>query len=109
MYVFGKLGSASFLALTEIKLKGFGGIEDVDGATKYARPCRPVKPLLMIWLERARSERQLAQRRWAAWPDKYDSALGGLLPGLLLLPSLDVVAVLSVLDCRRRKGREGTR
>jgi hypothetical protein len=38
------------------------------GATRYARPCRPMKPLLMIWEDRARSERQRAQRRCEVAP-----------------------------------------
>ncbi|KAI7288243.1 hypothetical protein KC345_g130 [Hortaea werneckii] len=76
---------------------GFGGVE--------ARPCRPVKPLLMIWEERARSAAQRAQRRWEAWPVRKASVVGGEEEELLEAE----VALLSVLDWRRRKGREGTR
>lgn len=33
------------------------------GATRYARPCRPVKPLLTTWLASAMSVAQVTQRR----------------------------------------------
>ena len=85
-------------------------MEDVEGATRYARPCRPVKPLLMIWEERARSEAQRAQRRWEAWPVRKESASGGLVLVVLSIErEREEDALLSVLECRLRKGREGTR
>lgn len=39
--------------------------------TRYARPWRPVKPLLIIWEVRQRWEAQPAQRRYEAWPSRY--------------------------------------
>lgn len=62
----------------------------------------------MIWEERARSERQRAQRRWEVAPVRKEGSSGE--------PLLDereleraVLVVDEVLDWRRRKGREGTR
>ena len=78
VYVLGRLGKASFFALAEFKPIGFGLIELPDGATRYARPWRPVKPLLIIWDESARSAAHLAQRRCEVWPLSKDSGLGGL-------------------------------
>jgi hypothetical protein len=80
-----------------------------EGATRYARPWRPVKPLLMIWVLRARSEAQRAQRRCEVWPVRKES-------GSLLMLELELVedaalvslALLTVLE-RRRKGKDGTR
>ena len=65
MYVFGKFGKASFLALMELLLRGgvAGGMHDWEAETRYARPWRPVKPLLMIWLLEAMSAMQRTQRR----------------------------------------------
>lgn len=87
-----------------------GEMELMEGATRYARPWRPVKPLLMIWELRARSEAQRAQRRWEAWPFRKESVSGGLVP--VELSSMEFVraeeALLSVLDFRRN-GSDGTR
>jgi hypothetical protein len=49
------------------------------GATRYARPCRPVKPLLMICDESARSDKQRAQRRCEVAPVRkaWSSFSGG--------------------------------
>lgn len=58
-------------------------------------------------MEEARSVRQREQRRWEEWPfrklwDGGEAAVEVL--------EVEVVEVLeSVLDLRRRKGREGTR
>lgn len=66
----------------------------------------------MIWDERARSERQRAQRRWEVAPVRKDGSEGS---GGELLPLEDereferAVLVVEVLDWRLRKGREGTR
>ena len=62
----GRLGRAlSFcLAVRRMVLGSDVDVDWLEGATRYARPCRPMKPLLMIWVVRARSERQRAQRRW---------------------------------------------
>jgi hypothetical protein len=80
------------------------------GATRYARPCRPVKPLLMICVLAARSAEQRAQRRWDVAPERK---LGGAGGELLWIDGegglVEIVLVLSVLDLRRRKGREGMR
>lgn len=38
------------------------------GETRYARPCRPVKPLLMICELRPKSAAQRAQRSRDTWP-----------------------------------------
>lgn len=68
-----------------------------------------MKPFEMIWLDKARSDRQRAQRRCEAWPVRNDSSIGEL---LAVLDTDDVREdlVLSMLDCRRRrKGLEGTR
>ena len=101
--MFGRFGRASFFAFGVGSSTGFGEIDDWDGATRYARPWRPVKPLLMIWLLSARSDRQRAHRRCEAWPVRYESAAGGLLGGLV------AEILLSVLDSRLRNGSEGTR
>lgn len=45
------------------------------GETRYARPYRPVNPLLMIWLVRAREALHLAQEMCAVWPERYDGRL----------------------------------
>lgn len=59
-------------------------------------------------MDKARSERQRVQRRWDVEPVRYES-----FDGELLVESAEVYeaaqALLSVLDCLRRKGREGTR
>ena len=87
-------------------------MELVEGATRYARPWRPVKPLEMIWLERAKSEAHRAQRRWELWPERKESGSGGLLGVLEVSLEIDGEreedAVLEALE-RRRKGREGIR
>ena len=62
----------------------------------------------MIWEERARSERQRAQRRCEAWPERKDSASGGEVE-LAVEETVREEIVLSMLDWRRRKGLEGTR
>lgn len=80
------------------------------GATRYARPCRPVKPLLMICEERARSERQRAQRRWEVAPVRKDGDEGSGGEPLPEERELErAVLVDEVLDWRLRNGREGTR
>ena len=110
MYVLGKLGRASFLDFAELISIGLGLMELVEGATRYARPCRPVKPLDIIWEESARSAAHLAQRRWEVWPPRSESESGGLVLAALSMESLrQDEALLSTLDCRLRKGREGTR
>ena len=66
----------------------------------------------MIWEERARSERQRAQRRWEVAPVRKDgsSVSGGELPPLEDEREFErAVLVVEVLDWRLRKGREGTR
>lgn len=66
----------------------------------------------MIWEERARSERQRAQRRWEVAPVRKDgsSDSGGELPPLEDEREFErAVLVVEVLDWRLRKGREGTR
>ena len=106
----GRFGSVSFLAFAVLRPMGFGVIELVDGATRYARPWRPVKPLDMIWEDNARSEAHLAQRRCEACPSRKLSVSGGL---VLVALSMELVrateAVLSVLDFRRRKDSDGTK
>jgi hypothetical protein len=62
--VLGRLGRALSFCFAVRRRMGSHVDGVVLGATRYARPCRPMKPLLMIWVERARSERQRAQRRW---------------------------------------------
>lgn len=64
----GRLGRASFFALRVLRPRGVEDMAEVDGATRYARPCRPVKPLEIIWLESARSLEQRAHRRCEVWP-----------------------------------------
>ena len=110
MNVLGRLGRASFFCFAVRKAFGFGLIELPVGATRYARPCRPVKPLLMICEERARSERQRAQRRCEVAPVRKEGSSGGEL--VLEERELERAVLLvdeEVLDWRRRKGREGTR
>ena len=52
----------------------FGG----GGATRYARPCRPVKPLLTMEVVGIRSVRHLLQRRWVIGAGvKKDVGVGG--------------------------------
>ena len=66
----------------------------------------------MICEERARSERQRAQRRWEVAPVRKDgvSLSGGELPPLDDEREFErAVLVVEVLDWRLRKGREGTR
>ena len=68
--------------------------------------------MLMICEERARSERQRAQRRWEVAPVRKDgvSLSGGELPPLDDEREFErAVLVVEVLDWRLRKGREGTR
>jgi len=43
---------------------------DEAGATRYARPWRPVKPREMIWLVWQRCVRQREQRRMEAWLER---------------------------------------
>ena len=66
--------------------------------------------MLMICEERARSERQRAQRRWEVAPVRKEGSSEG---ELLLEEEREleraVLVVDEVLDWRRRKGREGTR
>ena len=81
--------------------------EDWDGATRYARPWRPVKPLEIICEHWARSLKQRAQRRWDAVLERYESGPEGLLGGLGDVASF--AAVLSVLDCLLRKEEDGAR
>ena len=67
--------------------------------------------MLIIWLESARSEAQRAQRRWDVEPARYEGVEGEVL-GEVAEADEEVevvVLVLSVLDCRRRKAREGMR
>jgi hypothetical protein len=65
----------------------------------------------MICEERARSERQRAQRRWEVAPVRKEGSSEG--EPLLLEEEREleraVLVVDEVLDWRRRKGREGTR
>ena len=78
-----------------------------SGETKYARPCRPVKPLLIIWLERQRSAPQRMQRREDACEERqggWDMGEDGMVE--------EVEACESVLDLRelpRRNGIDGRR
>lgn len=45
-------------------IPGHEGVECAcEGDMRYARPCRPVKPLETIWRVKARSEEQVRQRR----------------------------------------------
>lgn len=60
----------------------------------------------MIWVLSARSERQRAQRRCEAWPERYGWSGE---EAVSIDASLLVDVVLSVLLLRWRKGREGTR
>jgi hypothetical protein len=57
-----------------------------------------VKPFETICEVKARSVRQWLQRRCEALLERYDGDGGEVLEALLVL-----------LDCRRRKGRDGTR
>lgn len=108
MKVFGKFGRASFFCFAVRKVMGLGLMELVDGATRYARPCRPVKPLLMIWDESAKSERQRAQRRWDVAPVRYESGdVGG--EEVDEMEFERALSTVEVLDWRLRKGREGIR
>jgi hypothetical protein len=61
----------------------------------------------MICEERARSERQRAQRRWEVAPVRKEGFSSG--EPLLEARERAVLVVEEVLDWRRRKGREGTR
>ena len=90
-----------------LKPIGLGLIELIDGATRYALPWRPVKPLLIICDESARSEAHRAQRRCEVWPVSRESASGGLVLSSLSIEVVDVVE--SVLDFRRRNDSDGTR
>lgn len=76
------------------------------GETRYARPCRPVNPLLMIWLVRHRSVAHRAHRRYDVCPLRYGGEVllaGEDEVGLLLLE------VVEVEERLRRKGIEGRR
>jgi len=69
------------------------------GATRYARPCRPVKPLLMICEDSARSDRQRAQRRCEVAPVRNDwSSVSGGEPTLDEMELERAVLVVEVLD-----------
>ena len=71
--MFGRLGRALSFCLGVRRRIGsvdVDGMVEEGGATRYARPCRPMKPLLIICEARARSERQRAQRRWEEAPDR---------------------------------------
>jgi hypothetical protein len=109
--VLGRFGKASFFCFAVRRVIGFGLIELPVGATRYARPCRPVKPLLMICEESARSERQRAQRRWEVAPVRKDGSSGGelLFEEEREFERAVLLVVEEVLEWRRRKGREGTR
>lgn len=107
MNVLGKFGKASFFCFAVRNVIGFGLMELTEGATRYARPCRPVKPLLMIWEDKARSDRQRAQRRWDVAPVRKASGSEG---GEEVETELErPLLAVEVLLWRLRKGREGTR
>lgn len=107
MKVLGRFGRASFFCFAVRRVMGLGLMELADGATRYARPCLPVKPLLMICEESARSDRQRAQRRCEAAPVRNDSRLAG---GDEVETELErALSIVDVLDWRLRKGRAGTR
>lgn len=55
---------------------GRGLVSTGDGLTNNALPWRPVKPLLMIWLERAREALQRAQESWLVWPESKEGLRG---------------------------------
>lgn len=78
----------------------FGG----GGATRYARPCRPVKPLLTMEVVGIRSVRHLLQRRWVIGAGvKKDVGVGGDDDGEVETVEVDWV------ELRRRKGILGRR
>jgi len=49
-------------------LAGTAPVASTLGETRYARPCLPVNPLLMIWLVSAREALQRAQEMCEVWP-----------------------------------------
>lgn len=78
----------------------FGG----GGATRYARPCRPVKPLLTMEVVGIRSVRHLLQRRWVIGAGvRKDVGVGGDDEGEVETVEVDWV------ELRRRKGMLGRR
>lgn len=77
-------------------------VEGGGGATRYARPCRPVKPLLMIEDVGMRSVRHFWQRRWAVdRSGRKNDGCGGEEDG-------EMVDVVDVLMAELRRLRNGT-
>lgn len=82
----------------------FGG----GGATRYARPCRPVKPLEMMDDIGMRSARHFVQRRFVVGVEVRKDGAGGELDGDVE-DEVETVLVDCVELRRRRKGMLGRR
>jgi len=108
----GKFGSASFFALGDDAPIGSGLIGVDVGATKKARPCRPVKPFETTCSACARSDRQREHRKREECTLRYvrGKSPGEIIVGAIaaLLSALVFDTFESVLDLRRRKLRDGT-
>jgi hypothetical protein len=90
-----------------------GGVRpelEFGGATRKARPWRPVKPFDMICEVEQRWVRQREQRRMERLPQRNGGWEGGLVPGEKEPSEVSerFVATVEVL-LRRRKGRVGIR
>jgi hypothetical protein len=77
----------------------------LGGATRYARPWRPVKPLDIMDVVGHKWVRQFLQRRRDREPDKYDGDVG---EEAAVSCDVESVASVEVLD-RLRKGILGMR
>jgi hypothetical protein len=86
---------------------GVYSVEAVGGATRYARPCLPVNPLLMMEAVGMRSVRHFEQRRCEFDFElrKEVGSVGGEEDGEGAVELVDAVAELR----RRRKGMLGRR
>jgi hypothetical protein len=81
-------------------------LECGGGPTRYARPCLPVKPLLIMEDVGMRSARHFWQRRCAVGRvERKEVGFGGDEEGELV----EVVEVLMAELRRRRKGKLGKR
>lgn len=104
MKVFGR--SLGFHA--PASLAAFGGWSNEEGgggATRYARPCRPVNPLLMIEVVGIRSARHLVQRRFVVgFAVRKEVGVGGEEEGEVETVHVDCAELR-----RRRKGMLGRR
>lgn len=97
------LGRSPAVHAVSSRLAPLSNAEDVGGATRYARPWRPVKPLLMMFDVGMRSARHLWQRRWEVGAlEKKPVGCGGEDEGVL---AGDMVE----FELRRRKDMLGRR